>query len=214
MYQYLFQVKSRISPRQQSLIYLMVISLFATHILGQTPFERGAVIFKGGMVYKSSNKELPDRLRNAIENWDEGKEGIEGPIRESTLELTPGIYYLILNNTAIGVSLYYQSMKNHWYWTTGINPGIRRYFQLGKMNMFAAIDYTYAWLTSDDQDFDDDEVSHALKAGIGCSFFLSKNIALEPSIYQRKISWKLPTADEYNTRRDTGINVGIGMYLY
>lgn len=87
-------------------------------------------------------------------------------------ELTPGLYYFIKDNTAIGGTIILSTENSLFRFTAGI----RKYFRFGSMQSLAYRNYSFIVGSEDD--------GYAIATGIdlrlGISCFLSRNVALEP----------------------------------
>ena len=90
--------------------------------------------------------------------------------------LNPGAGYFIIDNLAVGLGLFYSSTK------VGDNDAVSR-TRLTPMARYYVFDAVYAQLGYG-LEFDDD-YDNTLAIGVGYSWFLSNNVAIEPMISYR-----------------------------
>lgn len=135
--------------------------------------------------------------------------------RSKDLFVYPGFLYFISPNLGIGGRLqYWHSSDNTFnYKSYGVAPAIRYYFT--QNNSMPFIELSYGYEKSKSSSSSNTSRGHSKSAGIifGLDYFLSRNVALEPSIAYRHYRYDSDSGSSI-TRENNTLTMGIGINVF
>ena len=198
-------------------ICLLLTQLLCECLSAQSPLDKGNYIISGSVSYKS--------IKKAISAWEAMEDEESGSglldkgdlIKSAQLELSPGIYYFIINNFAIGGSFIYRDYKSdlHMHYTIkGYSPGLRYYYMLGDIIPFGSVNYLVESLIGYDSDFDDESETNGIMISIGFDHFLTKNVALQVFVNYQTLNWRSKWSDDTRVKKSLAVGVGIEMFVF
>lgn len=97
------------------------------------------------------------------------------------ISLTPGIYYFIIDNLALGINttISYNGATNNKSFTLGVGPKVKYYFNNG-LFLNAELGYSYLHGISNTSN---NAKYFSCKPGIGYAIFLNQKVSLEPGFF-------------------------------
>ncbi len=207
---------------RSSYICLLLTQLLYEGLMAQTPLDKGNYIISGSVSYKSMKKEATWIM---VSDDGEGGSGLleKGDlIKKTQLVLTPGVYYFILNNLAIGGSFIYRDYKSDLhmdYATKGYSPGLRYYFMLGDIIPFVSINYLAESLIDYNTDWIDNTDERKSESSgtmicLGFDRFLSKNIALQAFVNYQTLNWRYKWSNDTRVKKSISVGIGIEMFVF
>jgi hypothetical protein len=146
------------------LIFLLISVVCSAQIT--KPVTRGNTLIQGGGTIQYQRDEFVNNIGTTKASF-------------YLIKLTPGAAYFVIDKLAIGlnVSFYYKGTANNKYYSIGIGPMARYYFNNGiflKADAgYSILDYTSTTAST--------EKYLSLIPGIGYAFFLNNKVSLEPA---------------------------------
>lgn len=192
--------------KRKNVIQILILLTFLSNLLfAQSPLNKGIFNLSGGLSYSSTSVDEDDYDSKA-----------------DILSITPGIYYFVVNNFAIGGTFLYQKISSEYnneydsdwgYSTIGFGPGARYYLNLGEIKPFVSISYSFTSSKDDDSEDDDTHKTTDIAIGGGFDYFISKNISIEPYARYHILGSKYGD-EEGPDRKMLEIGIGIGVFVF
>jgi len=179
----------------KTLSTIVILMLLCSFSFGQTPVDKGSILAGGSISITADS---------------------EGDADMSTrISFAPVGYFFIMNNLGVGGTIQlsrYAQGDDYSTFTFLIGPGARFYFKAGKLFPFVAANLSYG-ITSYDYGYTDGSTGcFQITAGGGMDFFVSQNVAVEPTANLTFESFSPDRGDSVNSVRFT-IGVGISGFI-
>ena len=178
----------------KTLSTLVVLFLLCSISFGQTPVDKGSILAGGSISITADS---------------------EGDADMSTrISFAPVGYFFVMNNLGVGgtIQLSRWAQDDNSSFTFLIGPGARFYFRAGKLFPFVAASLSYG-ITSYDYGYTDgSEGCFQLSAGGGMDFFVSQNVAVEPTANLTFENYSPDRGDSVSSVRFT-VGVGIAGFI-
>ncbi len=144
---------------------LMVLSINAAGQMTK-PITKGNMLIEGGgTIQFQRDKYISSSNTSRVSSY--------------FISLSPGVAYFFIDNLAAGLSatIFYNGIKNNKFYTLGIGPMVRYYFNNG---FFIKADAGYSLINYISSSASNEKYL-SLTPGVGYAFFLNGNVSLEPA---------------------------------
>lgn len=128
------------------------------------------------------------------------------------ISFTPGFSYFIIDNLAIGINatISYSGGKNNQYYTLGIGPMVKYYFNNG-LFFNTEIDYNYLHGIKENTSVNK---FFSLKPGVGYAFFLNQKVSLEPSLSYEFENVKFDSGSSTITNKENKVMLELKLNIF
>lgn len=133
----------------------------------------------------------------------------------SVISVTPGIYYFMWDNVALGGVANYSRISYDSYNATnyGIGPACKIYFGSGQnVYPFLAASIVYYKSDTDKETIRNDIEKNEVSLGCGLDIMLAKNVALEPFVAYHMITDG--SSIDFDDADETQLIVGLGISTF
>ena len=150
-------------------IIILILLAFSVNCFAQIkkPITRGNTLIQGGGTIQYQR----DKFAN---------NNVSTGTSYYFISLTPGAAYFVTDNLAIGLNatIYYNGTANNKYYSVGIGPMVRYYFDNG---IFLKADADYSFLNYISSSASTEKYLSFIP-GFGYAFFLNPKVSLEPAL--------------------------------
>ena len=186
--------------RKSISVILALIAMFlgATVIHAESPTDEGVYSLSGSTSYRNTDYEESDDSYSYL--------------------IGPSFLYFVADNLGIGTSLSYGRISGDGYTSTsaGIGPTIRWYLPVDT-KVFVSASYFYVDGKTENHSIKRDSTRKRWSFAFGFDYFLSKNIALEPSLRYQIDDYELDFGSTLSSDDDSktfGATIGINVFIF
>jgi len=181
--------------KKLTLLMLLVFSLNAFSQV-EKPITKGNILLEGGGTIQYSN--VTSDLGSKTSIFD--------------ISLNPGFAYFIIDHLAIGLNtpISYYEQGNNDYYTLGVGPIVRYYFNNG---LFLKTEASYSFLHGLESNI---QVNNyfSLKPGIGYAFFINQKVSLEPCLSYEFENTKFKSGSSTMTNKSNNLLVELKFSIF
>jgi hypothetical protein len=154
--------------KKNVIFLILLVCSISSFSQSKKPITKGNIFIQGGgTVQYQRDKFLSSSISSKTSSY--------------FISFTPGAGYFIIDNLAIGLNtnIYYNGTTNNKFYSLGIGPMTRYYFNNG---IFLEADAAYSILNYISSTASTEKYLSVI-GGLGYAFFLNPKLSLEPALY-------------------------------